>query len=378
MNKHLPKRVPKQSRSALVGFFNDVLQLDVQQVEQLGDGAAYCQLMDAVFGDMPMNRVVFDATTESQKETNFKLLQYEFLKHKIAYNFDPTRLMKCKLQDNLEFSQWCFQFWHQQERTIEGYNPRTVREQSRLKAMPSVRQMRSLDPNTLGTAMQSRDRMQRKTSAQALVSKRVPSTRSFSAQRTPAVQRVPAVQRAPSAQVLRGAPSIHRSSLPPVSPRAQYHDVDMTDFSNGDVSAYGELREEEIYDDPPPPNEEQLQLLAKIEALQNENARLVEANSDLQQKASAEHDGIVSLSQEILSLQTAANEISHTADIAIQERDTYYEQLRNVLSCIDTEIQDIYGGGDAPVEEPLNEKLPLLRTLRNLIEHEPVADDEPF
>ena len=38
------------SRNDLVQWVNDLLQLNYTKIEQLGTGAAYCQIMDAIKG----------------------------------------------------------------------------------------------------------------------------------------------------------------------------------------------------------------------------------------------------------------------------------------------------------------------------------------
>lgn len=110
------------SRSALVDFFNDILALDITKIDELGNGAAYCQLLDSIYGDVPMSKVKFDARSTFEMQSNHKILQQMFLKHKIPYDFDSLKLMKCRLQDNLEFSQWIHQFW-QSSKHIPDYDP---------------------------------------------------------------------------------------------------------------------------------------------------------------------------------------------------------------------------------------------------------------
>lgn len=112
----------KPSRSTLVTFFNETLSLNIVKVDDLGDGAAYCQLVDSIYGDLPMHRVKFNTRSLLDMEQNYKILQQAFNKHKIGRPIDHTRLMKCRLQDNLDFSQWLYQFWHESPH-IEGYNP---------------------------------------------------------------------------------------------------------------------------------------------------------------------------------------------------------------------------------------------------------------
>ncbi|KAI8852302.1 calponin homology domain-containing protein [Chytridium lagenaria] len=86
-----------ESRTELLAWMNDLLQLGYTKVEQCGTGAAHCQIMDSIFRDVPVSRVKFAAKHEYEYIQNFKILQ----------------LAKCKFQDNLEFLQWMKKYWDQ-------------------------------------------------------------------------------------------------------------------------------------------------------------------------------------------------------------------------------------------------------------------------
>ncbi|CED82373.1 Microtubule-binding protein involved in cell cycle control [Phaffia rhodozyma] len=102
-----------ESRSELIAWTNDLLQISYSKVEQFGTGAAYCQILDSIFGDVPMSRVKFSAKQEYEYLNNFKVLQKTFKDHKIAKPIPVDRLVKCKMQDNLEFLQWLRRFHDQ-------------------------------------------------------------------------------------------------------------------------------------------------------------------------------------------------------------------------------------------------------------------------
>ncbi|KAG2198633.1 hypothetical protein INT46_006410 [Mucor plumbeus] len=102
-----------ESRTELLAWVNDLLQLNYTKVEQAGTGAAYCQIMDSVFNDVHMTKVKFDTKHEYEYVSNFKVLQHTFDKHKIDKIIPVDKLMKCKFQDNLEFMQWVKRFWDQ-------------------------------------------------------------------------------------------------------------------------------------------------------------------------------------------------------------------------------------------------------------------------
>ncbi|KAJ1663891.1 microtubule integrity protein mal3 [Coemansia sp. RSA 1813] len=101
------------SRQELIAWVNDLLQTSYTKVEQFGTGAAYCQIVDSVYGDVRLDRVKFDANQEYEYMENFKILQNAFTKHKVDKPLDPTRLMKCRFQDNFELIQWLKRFWDQ-------------------------------------------------------------------------------------------------------------------------------------------------------------------------------------------------------------------------------------------------------------------------
>ncbi|KIP07917.1 hypothetical protein PHLGIDRAFT_88947 [Phlebiopsis gigantea 11061_1 CR5-6] len=111
-----------ESRTELLGWLNDLLQVNYNKVEQCGTGGAYCQIMDSVFGDVPMTRVKMNAKHEYEFIANFKVLQNIFRSHKIEKPIPVERLVKCKMQDNLEFLQWIKRFWDSNYGG-QGYDP---------------------------------------------------------------------------------------------------------------------------------------------------------------------------------------------------------------------------------------------------------------
>ncbi|MCJ1284312.1 hypothetical protein MMC26_003643 [Xylographa opegraphella] len=102
-----------ESRGELLAWINDLLQLNVTKVEQCGTGAALCQIYDSIFQDVPMGRVKFNVNTEYAYLQNFKILQNCFTRHQIERSVPVEALIKCKMQDNLEFLQWTKRFWDQ-------------------------------------------------------------------------------------------------------------------------------------------------------------------------------------------------------------------------------------------------------------------------
>ncbi|KAL2352889.1 calponin homology domain-containing protein [Cryomyces antarcticus] len=102
-----------ESRQELLAWLNSLLQLNVTKVEQCGTGAALCQIYDSIFLDLPMSRVKFNVNTEYAYLQNFKILQNTFTKHQIERPIPVESLVKCKMQDNLEFLQGSKRYWDQ-------------------------------------------------------------------------------------------------------------------------------------------------------------------------------------------------------------------------------------------------------------------------
>ncbi|KZV95421.1 microtubule binding protein [Exidia glandulosa HHB12029] len=102
-----------ESRTELIQWVNDLLQINYTKVEQCGSGAAYCQIIDSIYGDIPMSRVKMNARLEYEYLVNYKVLQNAFKAHKIDKPILVEKLTKCKMQDNLEFLQWLKRFWEQ-------------------------------------------------------------------------------------------------------------------------------------------------------------------------------------------------------------------------------------------------------------------------
>ena len=97
------------SRTDLITWLNDLLQISYTKVEQCGTGGAYCQILDSIYGkqshprfsslwhqcihiylvlplilgDLPMNRVKMSAKHEYEYLANYKVMQNVFKAKKI-------------------------------------------------------------------------------------------------------------------------------------------------------------------------------------------------------------------------------------------------------------------------------------------------------
>lgn len=112
-----------ESRTDLLNWLNATLDLNYTKVEQCGTGAAYCQLMDNIYGGVPLGKVKFDSNlSEYDSRANMKILQAAFNKHKILKLIEMERLIKCRLQDNLELLQWFKRHWMEHKDVNVEYN----------------------------------------------------------------------------------------------------------------------------------------------------------------------------------------------------------------------------------------------------------------
>ncbi|KAL4508447.1 hypothetical protein ABPG72_003751 [Tetrahymena utriculariae] len=99
-------------RSEILKFINDLLGLNVTKIESLGQGAIYCQILDAMFpGKVPLQKVNWKAKLDWEFVNNLKVLQTAFTKLGIKRVIEVEKLSKCKYQDNLEMIQWLMRFY---------------------------------------------------------------------------------------------------------------------------------------------------------------------------------------------------------------------------------------------------------------------------
>ncbi|KAI9365960.1 calponin homology domain-containing protein, partial [Zopfochytrium polystomum] len=134
-----------ESKTELLAWVNDLLQVNYLRIEQCGSGAAYCQIMDTIYGkslrDVAMAKVKFNSRHEYDFLNNYKILQCTFNNHKIDKDIPVERLAKCKLNDNLEFLQWLKKFWDSHRPSVTTYNAaarRSSRERSQQSGSPAA------------------------------------------------------------------------------------------------------------------------------------------------------------------------------------------------------------------------------------------------
>ncbi|CAG0902539.1 unnamed protein product [Cyprideis torosa] len=143
------------SRHDYLRWVNEFLQTDLQKVEELCTGAAYCQFVDLLFPkSLNMKKIKFTTNLEHEYINNLrhckctckalKLLMYSCSRFEtmgVDKQVPIDRLVKGKFQDNLEFLQWFKKFFDANYDGSTDYDPVGARggEHIGLKAAPSAR-----------------------------------------------------------------------------------------------------------------------------------------------------------------------------------------------------------------------------------------------
>ncbi|KAF9761321.1 Protein BIM1 [Nosema granulosis] len=91
------------SRKELVCWFNG-LGIKIDRIEDLGKGTSICLLLSQIHPSFPTS-FLRNPTNEYEYLKNMKIIQAFFIQNKIEMYFPIDRLIKCKLQDNLEVAQ---------------------------------------------------------------------------------------------------------------------------------------------------------------------------------------------------------------------------------------------------------------------------------
>jgi RP/EB family microtubule-associated protein len=140
------------SRTDLLAWLNDLLQINYTKIEQCGSGGAYCQILDSIYGDVPMTRVKMAAKHEYEYLANYKVMQNVFKARKIDKPIPVEKLVKCKMQDNLEFLQWMKRFWDTNYGG-QGYDAVARRKGTPMDAPATVAPISAVSARSGGTGL---------------------------------------------------------------------------------------------------------------------------------------------------------------------------------------------------------------------------------
>lgn len=95
------------SRNEIISWINSTINSEVQKIEELCTGAAYCSLMDILFpGLVRLHKVKFVCNQPTEYIENFRVLQQSFNAVHVNTPIDIELLVKGRFQDNYAFAQW--------------------------------------------------------------------------------------------------------------------------------------------------------------------------------------------------------------------------------------------------------------------------------
>ena len=135
-------------KSQLIEWLNKTLDLTYTKVEQCANGAAFCQIIDAIYpGTVPMQRVDFGAQLPHQNFENYKVLQEAFSKNGITQYIDVENLSKGKYMAVLEMLQWLYQYYEQNP-PAQSYDPQARRHSKTRLAKPRASATRTMTRKT--------------------------------------------------------------------------------------------------------------------------------------------------------------------------------------------------------------------------------------
>jgi RP/EB family microtubule-associated protein len=102
-------------RTELLDWVNELLGLSYLKIEEMSNGAAFCQVIDAVHpGSVALGRVNFAAVTEAEMIENYKILQDAFSRNGITQHIDVATLIKGRYMAALEMCQWIHSYFEQE------------------------------------------------------------------------------------------------------------------------------------------------------------------------------------------------------------------------------------------------------------------------
>ncbi|EDW64957.1 microtubule-associated protein RP/EB family member 3 [Drosophila virilis] len=151
---------PTWSRQAILTWCNKCLNSDIQKIEDLCTGAAYCCLLDILFPDsVNLRKVKFISNQEIDYINNLIMLQQCFTKLKINKSIPIYKLVKGKFQDNYEFAIWFRLFYDANfTKMPDGYNATEKRNNQPLTKEQAQKIRRSRTATTLTPKLSVRRR----------------------------------------------------------------------------------------------------------------------------------------------------------------------------------------------------------------------------
>eukprot|EP00800_Vazella_pourtalesii_P007170 TRINITY_DN194_c0_g1_i1.p1 TRINITY_DN194_c0_g1~~TRINITY_DN194_c0_g1_i1.p1 ORF type:complete len:298 (-),score=61.66 TRINITY_DN194_c0_g1_i1:100-930(-) len=125
-------------RSEYLKWVNDSLKMNLQKVEEMCTGTAYCQFMHVLFPEsIVLKRVRWFANSDHQYMDNFKILQKAFAELQVKKLIPLERLVKGNFMENYDFLVWFKVFYDANfQEWPPGYDAKEIREAA-IAARPS-------------------------------------------------------------------------------------------------------------------------------------------------------------------------------------------------------------------------------------------------
>jgi RP/EB family microtubule-associated protein len=102
------------SRGELLDWMNTLLGIHYNKVEEASNGAAFCQILDALIpGKVKLHKVNYNASTEPEMVANYKILQEVLNSENVSRNVPVESLTKGKCMASLEMLQWIKKYFDQ-------------------------------------------------------------------------------------------------------------------------------------------------------------------------------------------------------------------------------------------------------------------------
>ena len=133
-------------RDELLSWINSIVGVGYRKIEDCANGAAFCQVIDALHPDsINLGKVKFDATSETDIINNYKILQEGLFQNHINKNLHISEFLTKKVNASLEMLQWLYQYSHLLLSSI-NYNPYERRKQLGIKEPKLTRISSSPNP----------------------------------------------------------------------------------------------------------------------------------------------------------------------------------------------------------------------------------------
>lgn len=100
----------QMSRRELISWIRS-LGIEISAIEELGKGAIICEILSVLHRGFPSS-FIRRPVNEHEYLRNMKICQDFFNSMNLKLYFPVDKLVKCRMQDNLEIAQWLSKYYH--------------------------------------------------------------------------------------------------------------------------------------------------------------------------------------------------------------------------------------------------------------------------